>query len=139
MSHFASVTSKIKDKEALVAALNELKLEFVEATSVGLIEMNTNWSGNEKQLVDLVIRREVLGCGADVGFRYNSTEKSYEVIADDWELQRSRFSSLRQSINEEYAVAVAVKTGYRVTSRTRAADGRLQVQLEAQQQVTVRR
>lgn len=134
MSHFASIKTQIKDKVALQSALKELKIEFEEGTT-GPIEMKTQWSGNQKQLVDLVIRGRTIGCGADIGFKF----KSGEMVADDWELQRSTIANFRQRLVGEYSVAVAVRAGYRVVGRSVAADGRMQIQLETAQQVQARR
>lgn len=138
MSHFATVKTSIKDREALITALNELKIEF-EESSTQLLKMNTRWSGNEKQLVDMVIRGASLGIGADVGFKFDATEKTYQIVADDWELRRSKYHNFRQTLTEEYTVAIAVKSGYRVVGRSRAADGRMQIELETTQQIQVRR
>ncbi len=137
MSHFSTVKTSIKDRDALITALNALNLAF-EENATQLIEMNTRWTGNRKQFVDLIVRGQTLGCGADVGFKYNETEKSYAMIADDWELVRSRFPKFRQTLTEEYTVAVAVKSGYRVVNRGTAADGRMLLTLETQQVQTRR-
>lgn len=134
MSHFASVKTQIKDRDALVSALTELNIEF-EQSATQSIEMTTQWSGNPKQLVNMVIRGRAIGCGADVGFNFESGE----MIADDWELQRSTVSNFRQKLVGEYSVAVATRAGYRVICRSIAADGRIQIQLEAAQQVQTRR
>lgn len=133
MSHFTAIKTQIKNREALVSALNVLGLAFEESASAQLIELNTNWSGNAKQEANLVVRGSVLGCGADVGFRFDETEKAYQVIADDWELRRCRIANFRQKLIEEYTVSLATSNGYRVISRTVDSRGRMQLELEANQ------
>ena len=136
MSHFTTIKTQIKNKEALVSALNVLGLAFEESGQ--LIELNTNWLGNTKQEANLVIRGSILGCGADVGFKFDETEKSYQIIADDWELRRCRIANFRQKLIEEYTVSLATHSGYRVVSRTVDSRGRMQLELEANQ-VSARR
>ena len=135
MSHFATIKTQIKDRESLLAAFKELNLEYEESNQ--LIEMKTNWSGNPTEMVDIIIRGRQLRCGADVGFRLDSERKAYEIVADDWELKRSVISNFRQRLVEEYSVAAAVRAGYRILSRSLAADGRLQIEVE--QKVQARR
>ena len=136
MSHFTAIKTQIKNKEALASALTVLGLAFEESNQ--LIELKTNWSNNAKQEANLVIRGTVLGCGADVGFKFDETEKAYQVIADDWELRHCRISNFRQKLIEEYTVSLATRNGYRVLSRTVDSRGRMQLELE-QTQVSARR
>jgi hypothetical protein len=137
MSHFSVVQSKIKDRNALVSALRQLNLEFEEATDQQLLEMYTRWSDNQKHLVNLLIRGKTLDSGADIGFKL--VDGSFQIIADTWEIERSKMPNFRKLLTEEYTVQVAVKSGYRVISRTTAVDGRMQIELEQQQQVQTRR
>lgn len=137
MSHFSVVQSKIKDRSALVSALRQLNLEFEEATDQQLLEMYTRWSGNQKHLVDILIRGKTLDSGADIGFKL--VDNNFQIIADSWEIERSKLPQFRKLLAEEYTVQVAVKSGYRVISRTTAADGRMQIEFEQQQQVQTRR
>ena len=138
MSHFSIVKTEIKDRDALVLALNEMNLAFEEDANHRL-EMVTRWSGNDKHFASLVVRGKTLDCGADVGFVYDAQNKSYKIIADDWELQRSKITDFRQKLIEEYSVQVFQRNGYRIVSRSVAADGRMQIEVEPLATVQVRR
>lgn len=138
MSHFSIVKTEIKDRDALILALNEMKLAFEENKNQG-IEMKTCWTGNDQHFANLVVRGKTLGCRADVGFRFDAESKSYKIIADDYELERSTISDFRQKLIEEYTVQIVQKSGYRVTSRSVAADGRMQIEIEPLATVQVRR
>lgn len=138
MSHFSIVKTEIKDRDALVLALNEMKLAYEEDANHRL-EMVTRWTGNDKHYASLIVRGRTLDCGADVGFVFDAENKSYKIIADDWELERSKISNFRQKLIEEYTVQIVQKSGYRVTSRSVAADGRMQIEIEPLATVQVRR
>jgi hypothetical protein len=84
MSHFRRLKTKIREREHLIQALKDLRLEAREGKNLPV----RGWSGRE-ETAEIVV---ATGSPYDVGLRRKGEE--YEVVADWWGLERH--SALRQ-------------------------------------------
>ena len=103
MSHFSTIRTKIKDKPALIEALERLGERVNNPEDLGMSVVDlviTNPSHAEEHPtmeVDLSI-------GVDVGFKFNRITGSYELIADrqtwDKDVPIERFM---EKVTQQYA------------------------------------
>lgn len=133
MSHFTSVKSKIKDEKTLLQTLKNLG--FLPTVHLDGVNLQNVW--NTTDIAHIVISKEQLGCGADIGFR--KTSEGYEIIGDDYEINRSKYPYIKQDIGTEYACLMAQKQGYKIIHRERGNNGKIQVKMRPPQQVNIRR
>ncbi len=129
MSHFTAVKTKINDENALIKAIKAMGLQPLIHKQKTLLR--NYW--NTKDYAEIVIPKEQLGCQADVGFA--KTTEGFAYIADDYEIKRSKFPELNYNVAVEYQVAIAESKGYKVMSREKSSDGRVQLKLQVQQQI----
>lgn len=133
MSHFTSIKTKITEENSLIKALKNMGLNpeiFTEG-----VNLINKWGTTDT--AHIVISKEQLGCGADLGFK--KTDNGYELTADDYELNYSKYPTFRQDFATEYACILAQKKGYKILSRERGSNGKMQVKLTQINQVTIRR
>lgn len=135
MSHFTAVKTKFTDKETIIKALQNMG--FNPEVHDNGVNLDNRWGTTD--IAHIVIRRNQLGarCGADLGFK--KTESGYEITADDFEMQFSSYPYFKQDLGTEYAILTAQKKGYKVLSRERGSNGKMQVKLAPPQTVKIRR
>ena len=71
MSHFSTIKTKIKDKEALLEALEMLYYE------VEVDKTLENPANHQHEEVNVHV-----AVGKDIGFRFNPTTETYELVTD---------------------------------------------------------
>jgi hypothetical protein len=83
MSHFTQVRTKLTNRECLVQALEDLKLQpQVHETPQSL----TGFYGDvDEQSAEIIVKGKTIKARADIGFRWNSTSGVYDVIHDEYE------------------------------------------------------
>lgn len=108
MSHFSSVRTQYSDKKLLLQSLKQLGLKVTEHSQPA--QLQTRWES--QAVAHLVIERSQINCGSDIGFLYD--QNSYQLVCDDYDLQRSQMSNFKQQLGTNYAIATAQKLGYRV-------------------------
>lgn len=123
MSHFSTIQTELRDRDALLGALGDLGYDASqEAQAV------RGYRGQEVT-ADLAIRQEQ---GGDIGFRLNPESGCYELVAD-LELWRQpvpveRFLS---QLNQRYALrtilAATVEEGFQVSEQTQQLDGSIEL------------
>jgi len=135
MSHFTSIKTKITDEQSLIQALRNMGFQ-PEIYAEG-VELRNKWHTTDT--AHIVLKREQLGvrCGADLGFK--KTDSGYELTADDYELTHSSYPMFRQDFGTEYACVLAQKNGYKIVSRERGSNGKMQIKLAQPNQVKTRR
>ena len=126
MSHFAAIKLEFKDENVLLAALTNLGLTpIVHRTPTELV---SRWGNKESHCAHIVIPRDQLKIGADIGFLRES-DGNYSLVADSWELKGEN-RNFQQRLAAEYAAQMAVKvTGSSVKSREFLSNGDLQIRL----------
>ncbi|MFO7628622.1 MAG: DUF1257 domain-containing protein [Prochlorococcaceae cyanobacterium] len=123
MSHFSTLKTELRDRQALIEALSHLG----HSPQEGQRELR----GYRGQLVlaDLVIPEQN---GADIGFRWNEANGSYELVADLdlWRLPVPVERFLAQ-LNQRYALcsilAATAEEGFEVQEQTNHLDGSIEV------------
>lgn len=126
MSHFSTVRTQYSRKKVLVQALKNMGLTVTEHRDP--VRLNTRWS--DRASAHLVISREQLGSGVDIGFLHE--DNAYQLIADEYELNlRSfKFPNFKQDLSVEYAILVAQRQGMRLVSRQETSNnGQVQLTL----------
>ncbi|RCJ40069.1 hypothetical protein A6770_38395 [Nostoc minutum NIES-26] len=83
MSHFSTVKTKLINRECLVQALQDLKLQpKVYETPQPL----TGYYGNSQgQSAEIIVTGRTISARADIGFKWNQTSGVYDVIHDAYE------------------------------------------------------
>lgn len=119
MSHFTTIKTKIKDRDYLKKALEDMGYPYKE----GSLKI-TGFGGKEKQ-VELAIYPEE---GYPIGFRQKANE--YEVVADWWGVKVDR-NKLISNLTQRYAyhtvVQEAQNQGFNIVSEEKEKDGSLRV------------
>lgn len=136
ISHYAVVETQLKDRDALLAALQE---------------MNTHWLGNVEVHEDavslygyhgdvrpekahLVIRRQhVSGSSNDIGF-VRGANGNYGAIISDFDRSIGYNEAWLKRLTQAYAKNVvrkeASRQGYRITGETKREDGSIRMVIE---------
>ncbi|MBD2451857.1 DUF1257 domain-containing protein [Nostoc sp. FACHB-152] len=83
MSHFSTVKTRLVNRECLVQALEDLKLQpKVYETPQPL----TGYYGDSQgQSAEIVVAGHTIKARADIGFRWNKADQAYQVIHDEYE------------------------------------------------------
>lgn len=117
MSKYLTFTeTSFKNLETLLAALRQCGITQIEQGT----KIKLNGWGNQKQTADVVIRKNVIGASfGDVGFR--KTDKGYEVIVDDLDVNRIHggkfMPTLKTAYHEQAAQKLATSIHGTVTRR----------------------
>lgn len=123
MSHFSTIQTELRDREALLGALDDLGYSASEDA-----QPVRGYRG-QQVIAELAIRQEQ---GGDLGFRLNSETGCYELVAD-LELWRQpvpveRFLS---QLNQRYALrtilAATAEEGFQVSEQTQQLDGSIEL------------
>ena len=123
MSHFSTIKTELRDREALVAALTALG----HAPSDGPAPVR-GYRG-QCDTADLVVSA---GQGVDLGFRRNASTGAYELVTDLdlWALPvpPERFlAQLQQRYALEAILAASDAEGFQVAEQTTANDGAIEL------------
>lgn len=83
MSHFSTVKTKLANRECLVQALQDLKLNpQVHETAQSL---KGYYGGYLGQSAEIIVSGRTIKARADIGFKWNQSSGVYEVIHDSYE------------------------------------------------------
>ncbi|AUB44549.1 putative protein family Ycf35 (plasmid) [Nostoc flagelliforme CCNUN1] len=83
MSHFSTVKTKLTNRECLVQALQDLKLNpQVDETAQSL---KGYYGGEQGQSAEIIVSGRTIKARADIGFKWNQSSGVYEVIHDSYE------------------------------------------------------
>jgi hypothetical protein len=108
MSHFSTVRTQYSNKKLLIQSLQQMGLNVIEHPQP--VQLQTGW--NSQAIAHLVVDRAQIKCGSDIGFIHD--KDTYQLICDDYDLQRSSLPNFKQQLGTNYAIATAQKLGYRV-------------------------
>lgn len=123
MSHFSTIQTELRDREALLGALDDL------GYSASQDAQPVRGYRGQQVTADLAIRQEQ---GGDIGFRLNPDSGCYELVAD-LELWRQpvpveRFLS---QLNQRYALrtilVATAEEGFQVSEQTQQLDGSIEL------------
>ena len=103
MSHITKVQSKIKNFIHLKQALDDLNIQYVEATAENQLTVNA-WN-NEKMENDILMEIKT-GSSYNIGVVLDKETNSYEFVADWWGVES--FADIKQDellnkITQRYA------------------------------------
>ncbi|NDC34879.1 MAG: DUF1257 domain-containing protein [Synechococcaceae bacterium WB9_2_112] len=124
MSHFSTIKTELRDRDALVAALAALGHQPKDGP--GLVR---GYRGQQEQAELVVTAQEGAG---DLGFRRNAGTGAYELVADLdlWRLPvpPERFlARLNQRYALEAILAASVAEGFEVAEQTNCDDGAIEL------------
>ena len=124
MSHFSTIKTKIKDKSALLRALQVLG----HNTDVDQKLKNPADHNHDEVVVQVAV-------GKDIGFRLNPSTKTYELVTDlqtwDQPVPVERFlNKLSQQYAVETITEAAKKDDFHVTEQTTKTDGSIELVVE---------
>lgn len=107
MSHFTTVKTQYTHKRLLIQALKNLGLTVTEHSTP--VRLNTRW--NDQATAHLVVSREQLNSGVDIGFLWQ--DNAYQLLVDDYELRQSscQFPNFKQDLAVQYALLTAQRQG----------------------------
>ena len=123
MSHFSTVKTELRQLEPLVKALEDMGY----APDQG--ERSVRGYRGQTVTADLAI---AVQDGGDIGFRWNSSSESYELVTDLdlWKQQIpvERFlSKLAQRYALNTVLAATTKEGFQVAEQTQTEDGSIEL------------
>tara|TARA_B100000700_G_scaffold330676_1_gene458238 strand:+ start:1620 stop:2012 length:393 start_codon:yes stop_codon:yes gene_type:complete len=123
MSHFSTVKTQLRQLEPLRQALNDLGFEPLDGKSL------IRGFRGQTVLTDLSIPMEK---GGDIGFRWNQTTSSYELVTDLdlWEhsLPVERFlSKLTQRYALNTVLSATAEEGFQVSEQVNNHDGSIEL------------
>jgi hypothetical protein len=123
MSHFSTLKTELRDRQALIEALGDLGHHPEEG------QRQVRGYRGQAVLADLAIPQ---ASGGDIGFRWNPESGSYELVADLdlWRLPVPVERFLAQ-LNQRYALrsilAATAEEGFQVQEQTNHADGSIEL------------
>ena len=122
MSHLSRIKTKFVEKEALLAALNDMQLNY----EVGAFDMHA--VGGETTQVEIKIKRTL---SSDIGLRLAGD--SYEVVADWWSVRGVSRAAFMEQLGQRYAYqATRMKLeaqGFNLVEETNQSDGKIRLVL----------
>ena len=123
MSHFSTVKTELRQLEPLVKALEELGY----APDQG--ERPVRGYRGQTVTADLAIAVQE---GGDIGFRWNSSSESYELVTDlDLWKQQIPVERFLSKLTQRYALntvlAATAKEGFQVAEQTNTEDGSIEL------------
>ena len=123
MSHFSTIQTELRDRDALLGALGDLGYDASQQP-----QAVRGYRGQEVT-ADLAIRQEQ---GGDIGFRLNPESGCYELVAD-LELWRQPVPVERflTQLNQRYALrtilVATAEEGFQVSEQTQQLDGSIEL------------
>lgn len=128
MSHFTTIKTQFKDKQALIKALEEVGYTRLEqGTALPLY----GYQGDKRsQTADIVIRRQYLTTASnDIGFKWNG--EYYEVIISEYD--RRALPQFLPNLNRKYAYkaikSIAESKGFNIESEEVDEKGQVRIVL----------
>ncbi|MFM7436967.1 MAG: DUF1257 domain-containing protein [Vulcanococcus sp.] len=123
MSHFSTVKTELRDREALVAALRDLGHNPSDG------EQPVRGYRGQTVLADLAVASPE---GSELGFRWNPTSGSYELVTDlDLWKQPIPVERFLAKLTQQYALrsilAASLEEGFQVTEKRQATDGSIEL------------
>jgi hypothetical protein len=123
MSHFSTVKTELRDRQALVDALTDLG----HVPSEGMREVR----GYRGQTVSAELSIPQDG-GSDIGFRWNADSASYELVTDlDLWRQPVPVERFLSQLCQRYALrtilAASAEEGFQVSEQTSHLDGTIEL------------
>ncbi|EDY38296.1 Ycf35 [Cyanobium sp. PCC 7001] len=123
MSHFSTVKTELRDREALLAALHDLGHDPREG------ELPVRGYRGQTELAQLAIAQ---ANGADIGFRLNPATGTYELVTDlDLWSQQVPIERFLAQLTQRYALrsilAATQDEGFQVSEQTNQADGSIEL------------
>jgi hypothetical protein len=123
MSHFSTVTTELRDRQTLVAALTDLGHPPQEGS-----QQVRGYRG-QTVTAELAIAQEG---GADIGFRLNADSGSYELVTDlDLWKQPVPVERFLAQLHQRYALrtilAASAEEGFQVNEQTNQLDGSIEL------------
>lgn len=131
MSHFSTVRTRLVNRECLVQALEDLKLQPKVYTSPQ--PLKGYYGDSQGQSAEIIVPGNTIKARADIGFKWNLTDNAYRVIHDEYEttprLGENFFShQLMQAYGQRMVRAKAAELQERFGSCTIAETTNGQVQ-----------
>ena len=123
MSHFSTVKTELRQLEPLVKALEDMGY----APDQG--ERPVRGYRGQTVTADLAI---AVQDGGDIGFRWNTTSESYELVTDlDLWKQQIPVERFLSKLTQRYALntvlAATAKEGFQVAEQTQSEDGSIEL------------
>ena len=123
MSHFSTVKTELRQLEPLVKALEDMGYSPDQG------ERPVRGYRGQTVTADLAI---AVQDGGDIGFRWNSTSESYELVTDlDLWKQQIPVERFLSKLTQRYALntvlAATAKEGFQVAEQTQTEDGSIEL------------
>lgn len=123
MSHFSTIQTELRDRNALLAALGDLGYSASEEAQA------VRGYRGQQVTAELAIRQEQ---GGDIGFRLNAESGCYELVADlDLWRQPVPVERFLSQLNQRYALrtilAATAEEGFQVSEQTQQLDGSIEL------------
>jgi len=123
MSHFSTVRTELRDRQALIDALGDLGHPPLEGSQP------VRGYRSQTVMADLAVPQEQ---GTDIGFRWNDTNGSYELVADlDLWKQPIPVERFLARLTQRYALrtilAASAEEGFQVAEQTNQLDGSIEL------------
>ncbi|MFM7087686.1 MAG: DUF1257 domain-containing protein [Cyanobium sp.] len=123
MSHFSTIQTELRDRDALMAALDDLGFSASDG------EQPVRGYRGQMVQADLAIRNE---SGGDIGFRLNPASGTYELVTD-LDLWRHSVPVERflAQLNQRYALrtilSASAAEGFQVREQQQQLDGSIEL------------
>ncbi|MGB7564441.1 MAG: DUF1257 domain-containing protein [Prochlorococcaceae cyanobacterium] len=123
MSHFSTVKTELRDRQALVEALRDLGHDPSEG------QRPVRGYRGQTVLADLTLPQ---GGGGDIGFRWNEVSGSFELVTDlDLWKQQVPVERFLAQLSQRYALrsilAASTQEGFQVSEQTQHSDGSIEL------------
>jgi hypothetical protein len=83
MSHFSQVKTRLTNRECLVQALTDLKLQPLVHEKAQ--PLKGYYGGSQGQSAEIIVSGRTIKARADIGFKWNQSSGVYDVIHDAYE------------------------------------------------------
>jgi hypothetical protein len=123
MSHFSTVKTELRDRDALLAALGDLGHDPRQGS------LSVRGYRGQTQTAELAVAQ---ANGADIGFRLNEATGSYELVTDlDLWQQPVPVERFLARLSQRYALrsvlAASAEEGFALASQTQNDDGTIEL------------
>lgn len=128
MSHFTSIKTQIKNRDALVTALNDIGFKNIELHETA--QHLYGYQGDvREQTAEVIIRRQYIGSSSnDIGFKQQA-DGQYEAIISEYD---------RHQYNQQWMNKLMQRYGYHALKATAHEQGFTIEQDEVMQDGTVK-
>ena len=123
MSHFSTVRTELRDRQALIEALGDIGHPPLEG------QQPVRGYRGQTVIADLAVRPDQ---GADIGFRWNEISGSYELVTDlDLWKQPIPVERFLARLTQRYALrtilAASAAEGFQVAEQSEQLDGTIEL------------